>query len=508
MKKLINSILVGSLLFATACTKNFDDLNTDPNSVETVTPAMLATTLLIDIMHYGNTGYGFISDNCLAKQMVWLESLADYNYNLLGRASLGGYKTLINANKMVELSDENNRAAYEALSLFVKSYKIFYYSMQVGDVPYTDALKGESGIIKPKYDTQEDVMINLVNDLEKSSSLFGQASDFEGDPILGGNVHKWKKVVDAFRLKMLLYLSKKESHSVLKVKERFAKIVAEGNLMESNEDNLQLVFSNKSGQIYPFNKSVSKHYMYSTISSTVVDSLKAYDDYRLFYFATPAKALIESGLKADDKNAYVGLDLTKDFSELQDQNADGKCCTLNARYTDWVTGEPYVRVGYAEQCFILAEAVLRGWIEGDVDYYYGKGIRAAMEFIAQNTPNDVMYHFGKPITDEYIDSYLVQDIIKLKGDFNDKLRKIITQKYLAYYMQYPMDAYFEYRRTGYPILPINPATNRNTDKNKIPVRWMYPIWEYDYNKESVEEAVKRQYNGLDDYNQLMWILKD
>ena len=74
-------------------------------------------------------------------------------------------------------------------------------------------------------------------------------------------------------------------------------------------------------------------------------------------------------------------------------------------------------------------------------------------------------------------------------------------------MQYPMDAYYEYRRTGYTVLPTNPNTNRNTDKNKIPVRWMYSTWEYDYNKENVEEAVQRQYEGIDDYNKLMWILK-
>lgn len=36
---------------------------------------------------------------------------------------------------------------------------------------------------------------------------------------------------------------------------------------------------------------------------------------------------------------------------------------------------------------------------------------------------------------------------------------------------------------------------------------MYPIREYDYNKESVEDAVQRQYEGIDDYNKLMWILR-
>ena len=155
----------------------------------------------------------------------------------------------------------------------------------------------------------------------------------------------------------------------------------------------------------------------------------------------------------------------------------------------------------------MAEAVLRGWITGNASDYYNKGIRAAMEFIANNTPDEEKYHSGRQITDEYITQYLQNNCIKLQGDFESQLKKIIVQKYLAYYMQYPMDAYYEYRRTGYPVLPINPNTNRNTDKNKIPVRWMYSTWEYDYNKENVEEAVQRQYEGIDDYNKLMWILK-
>lgn len=507
MKTFAYILAIGLFLISTSCTGNFDDLNTDPNSATTVTPALLATPLLLKITETGGTASGFISDNCLAKQMVWLESLHDYNYNLLGRASIGDYKLLVNTLKMVELAEEKDKVAYEALALFIRSYQIFYFSMKLGDVPYSEALKGEEGLVKPKYDTQESVMVNLVNDLEQSASLFSTASNFEGDPILKGDVGKWKKVVDAFRLKILMYLSKKENHSELRVKERFAQIVSSGNLMDSNDDNFQLVFSNKAGQIYPFNRTVSKHYMYSTISSVVIDTLKAYDDYRLFYFAKPAATLIATGLMPNDPNAYIGLDPAEDFSTLQSQNADGACCTLNARYTDLITGEPYVRIGYAEQCFILAEAVLRGWITGNAADYYNKGIRAAMKFIADNTPDEETYHSGRPITDDYINQYIQKDIIKLNGNFENQLKQIITQKYLAYYMQYPLDAYYEYRRTGYPILPINSATNRNTDKNKIPVRWMYPIWEYDYNKEAVEEAVQRQYDGSDDYNKLMWILK-
>ena len=56
-------------------------------------------------------------------------------------------------------------------------------------------------------------------------------------------------------------------------------------------------------------------------------------------------------------------------------------------------------------------------------------------------------------------------------------------------------------------MPINPETNLNVEKDKIPVRWMYPTREFDYNKENLEEAVERQYGSVDDNNKVMWILQ-
>ena len=74
-------------------------------------------------------------------------------------------------------------------------------------------------------------------------------------------------------------------------------------------------------------------------------------------------------------------------------------------------------------------------------------------------------------------------------------------------MEYPIDPYYDYRRTGYPKLPINVETNQNPVHDKIPVRWMYPKSEYDYNAENVVDAVARQYGGVDDINKEMWILQ-
>ena len=95
----------------------------------------------------------------------------------------------------------------------------------------------------------------------------------------------------------------------------------------------------------------------------------------------------------------------------------------------------------------------------------------------------------------------------MTGNFESDLNKIISQKYIAYFLQSACDAWFDYRRTGYPVLPVNPNTSMNvTAPDKIPFRYMYPLGEYSYNRENLEEAINRQFGGSDDINDIMWIL--
>lgn len=507
MKK-INQYIASLLLlgvFLTSCS-NFDDINTNPNAANNATPALLATKLLLDITQTGGNK-NFVYDNLLSKQLAWGEGMESYQYNWFERNDFGGYKVLTNCEKMVEQATEDEKDAYQGLAYFMKAYKLFYYSLEVGDIPYSEALQGEANNIKPKYDTQKEVMLSILNDLDKAYESFSLASNFAGDPILKGDVSKWKKTVTAFRLKVLINLSKKEADPGLKVKERFAQLVQSGTLMESNDDNFQLVYADKAGQIYPFHNTQTKHAGYAILSSTIIDTFKEYNDYRLFYYAKPAKVKTEEGVDAADWDAYIGINPAEPFENIKTNYSRGRFCGFNPRYTNLPTGEPLIRIGYAEQNFNLAEAVLRGWISGDASTYYKKGIEASMNFIAARTPDDVVYHHGRKLTTEVISDYLKSAVIQLGANKEESIKKVLTQKYLASFMQHPYDAYYDYRRTGYPVLPIDPSTNMNTNKNIIPLRWMYPMTEYSYNKEHVDEAIQRQFNGVDDINKPMWILQ-
>ena len=93
-------------------------------------------------------------------------------------------------------------------------------------------------------------------------------------------------------------------------------------------------------------------------------------------------------MTADSWDAYIGTDPSLPFEQIEKAYATEQYSGFNARYTDYPSGEPVVRLGYAEQNFILAEAAVRGWISGDAITYYKKGNQSSHKFIAANTANE------------------------------------------------------------------------------------------------------------------------
>ena len=497
-----------SLVFLISC-EDFDTINTDRDTTTSVPPSMQATYLIREIVKKDRYAKEYTEDGILAKQIVWNESASDAQYNLIGEKHFEDYYLVVtNANTLI--ANTPDEKGYEGLALFAKAYAIYYMTLNMGDVPYSEAGKGEEGLIRPKYDTQKEVILGILNDLENAYKCFSAADEtaFNGDIIFNGNREQWKKTVAAFQLKVLMNLSKKESDSDVNVKSRFATVVQNGSLMASNSDNFQLTYKDQSGMRYPFNDLTSNQTKYAMHSSVLVDILKKYEDYRLFYYAEPSIAKIQDGETSDSFDAYVGIDPSINYGEVANAHGANLFCGMNERYisNNHSEGEPLIRLGYGEQQLILAEACLRGWISGDASTYYKNGIKANLTFTRDVTPDE--YAHGRVITDEYIDAYLNNAKIQLNGDFEHDLKLIIEQKYIAYFLQHTYEAYYDYRRTGYPEFPINPNTSKNsTAPDKMPVRYRYPSAEYSYNRANLDEALQRQFGGKDDINEVMWILK-
>ncbi|ASZ11673.1 SusD/RagB family nutrient-binding outer membrane lipoprotein [Chitinophaga pendula] len=519
MTSTISKYMIGAALVASVvagCSK-FDQINTNPNRTTQVSAPMLATSLILGITRSDiSTQKSFMQPFLLGKYLTWGEGQENSQYNRFGRTSTNRIPILRNVAPMIaNAQTEGERKSYQALGYFVRAWQFFQTTMEVGDIPYSDALKGESnGIIQPKYDLQRDVFKGILSELDSANNLFAQGVNFDGDPIYGGKVDNWRRLTNSFALHVLMNLYKKTGDAELKVVERFRDIVANRPLMRTYADNLALTYNGLAGQNYPWsdipagsgNPFVKSNY--TMLSSTLIDPLKQLQDRRLFYYAKPSPVRIAAGKTESDWDAYIGAEPSDAFPDLQKKRLSKDYSDLNNRYVNMVNTEPVSVFSYQELQFILAEATLRGWISGTpAQTYYAAGISSAMNFTAAFTPDLQDYHHGMKIDNAYINSYIAA--VALSGSVQEQLGQIIQQKYLANFLQGSnYNAWYENRRTGLPVFKLNSATNLNTPTTKFPVRWLYSGNELSYNTTNLSVAIQRQYNGNDNVNEVMWLLKD
>ncbi|QNK63690.1 SusD/RagB family nutrient-binding outer membrane lipoprotein [Pedobacter sp. PAMC26386] len=498
--------------------QKYEEINTNPNVTTQVNSPLLATTLILNITRNAvGTQKSFMQPFLLGKYLTWGENQVSYQYNKLGSSDFDSVKVLRNIPPMIKYATSDNlRKSYEGLGHFMSAWQFYLNTMQVGDMPYSEANKGESDrILQPKYDTQKAVFLGILKELDQANDLFAAGADFAGDPIYGGKVDNWRRLTNSFELHVLLNLYKKTGDADLKVIERFKDIAANRPLMRSYADNFALAYTAMAGQNYPWsdipagsgNAFVKSNY--TMLSGVLLNPLKAMKDKRLFYFAKPSPVKIKAGANQSDYDAYVGVEPSDAFTALQKIRGTTDYSDLNNRYVQLVNAEPVSVFSYWDLQFALSEATVRGWIGGtSAQAYYAAGITNSMKFIAAYTPDLADYHHNMKMEDAYINAYPTSEGVALSGSSEQQIAQIITQKYLANFLQGSQYlSWFENRRTGYPVFKLNTSTSLNIPSSNFPVRWFYPSAELNYNSANVTAAIASQYNGSDDNNQLMWILK-
>lgn len=498
--------LSGLLTNFTSCNK-FTDINTNPDATSNVNASMLATSIILKNFKFnGRDAMAYISDNGLAKYLAYAnQSMMSTQYGLVGAADFSNMTILPNLENMEKYAlGSTMENSYKALAKFHRAFMFYHITMKVGDIPYSETGMGAEGKITPKYDAQQEVFKGILKDLEDANLLFASAINFNGDPTpYAGNVEKWRRATNAFRLKVLLSLSKRAGNSDINIANEFAKIVQENFLLTESTGFLGLNYN--AVNMHPVSGTNDIFTSRTIVSSTIIDHLKSLNDRRMYYYADPSKAQINGGKAKEDPDAYVGALVSDRYEDITSAHLNNTYSLINSRYLKNVTSEPRMILTYAEQQLILAEARILGWINtGNAQDYYESGVKAALKHLMDTDPQ---YANGMAITTNYIDNYFTGEAA-FKANAEDQLKQIWLQKYLMNFMQDPINSFYEYRRTGYPEFPIDISTSLNENKkDAIPVRWTYPSSENNYNRENLIEALNRQFGGVDDPNQLMWLLK-
>jgi hypothetical protein len=518
--------LLGLLtLGATSCDKTLDELTINENKPNAVPASLLLTGVLNDAYEAPNSQFE-----------TWNQYyLQNYDYYGNNRYDFGSGTAYYTTLKNVGLMEQQALAAgspatnpYAALGNFFRAYLATRMSLQMGDVPLSQALLGLDNLT-PAYDSQKAVFVQAFKWLETSNTdlttlIAAGTTTVNGDIYFGGDLRKWQRVVNTLRVRLLLEVSKKTGDADLNVAGQFAAIVGNPTkypVMTSAADNMQYVFLSATNNFYPNNnRNFGQDGSRKNMSATYVGLLTQLQDPRVYATCEPARYLVDTqGQSPTSFASFVGADAGLDLGVMYNNAGQGRYSFLNRyRYFRTLVGEPSIQIGYPELCFNIAEGINRGWLSGgNAEAYYTAGIQASMAAYGLPTSGTYTAYFYRPgstdVTatanyDTYnipvsYATYYAQNSVKYAAG-STGLTQILQQKYLALFRHSGLEAYYNYRRTSVPTFTTGPGTGNG---NRIAQRFRYPTSERTANTTNYQAALTSQYAGNDDINGVMYILK-
>lgn len=382
------------------------------------------------------------------------------------------FNVLRDVTKMMESA--RGAAEYLAIGKILRAHNFFFLTRMYGSVPYSEALSGQAtNNYQPRYDTQKQVLLGILDELEQANQLLtAPAGSVSGDIMYNGDLRKWRKLANSYKLRILLMLSKKESDQELQVAKRFNDIISNPGqypIFENETDEAKISYRDFENVRYPlFNDFNIRNKRF--IGKTLADLLKRLEDPRLFYFASPflnATAQNKTGFET-----YQGIDASKSLTAATEEGASGNYSRVNGRnYTELPIGKPSLAFSYAELMLAIAEASERGWISSNPASYYELAVQSNFKF----------YELSGSAG-----AYLTTN--PLSAVKENALTQIYEQRYILFNAQGDFEPFFHYHRTNFPAI-IN---GQGQATATVPFRMLYPVDEQRVNASNYQEALKAQ----------------
>lgn len=440
----IYTVLV--LMLVISCTKDFEEINTNTNAPVTVQPSLLLRQVIYD---YGEqmSYEGFTAGNLLGQYSTALD------FNLFDRhdlksPQLGGnpwpifYQNLRDNEIILNLSQNNTAfAVYEGPARIMKAYMAAGLTDLFGDVPYSEAFKGDTETVTPVYDSQESIYMDengVFDNLDKGIAAIENYTGtiaLEGDILFNGDLEGWIRFANSLKIKYLMRVSGK-----IDVAAQLQTIVAEGNFIDDNSENAIFNFTDGEPNNFRLARLRIGDFNNYVLSETMDEILTSLNDPRIDRLYRPFANSTDNGYNG----LLNGIDASEGVS-LADYSLLGTIFRENTGLLDanFMTS--------METHFLLAEAAQKGLITADSETLYNTGVTQAFDYWQVDLPAD----------------YLTVDAAL---DDGNPLENIITQKWIANSIN-GYEGWVEYRRTGFPQLKTISASLNN---NLIPIRMPYP----------------------------------
>ncbi len=408
--------------------KKGEDLYTSPNQPANATPQTLLSAVEVGTFNNLEGGSvriasifiqynsGVAAQSIPHEQYMPTESDMDNYWN--------GLYTNMNNCKLISDTYGAQNPCYDGIAKVIMAMNLGLAADLWGDVPYSEAFKGESGNFTPHFDSQEAVLNSIQSMLDAAiadfalsagSNHFMPASD---DFIFNGNIASWTKTAYTLKARYYSRLSKKAGFDPNIVLTNLALGIS------SNADNCYSIHGTKGAeynQWYAFLNDRS----YMVASKVLVDSMGNMTDPRTpFYFdTTGVGTAVGNPLGSSDPDvSYWGPYLA---------SSPAKHIPL---------------VSFAEAQFLKAEAEVR--------------LGNAAAFTTLN--NAIMASVSEVTEGAYTGSTIANYTA-----LNTTIHTVILEKWKSMFAQ-PVEAYSDYRRTGFPVLTPNPNALRTYIPQRLP----------------------------------------
>jgi hypothetical protein len=481
MKKLL-ILLTLLLVLGASCKKDFLSVNEfNPNNASAVPanlvlPAALNNTAR-DFTQPDNYNYIYFWYGLMSISGGYSQPTNLTQYNLLNSDYQNNwrnhYYNLLNYDYIEKQATTPKLQSYKAIAKIMKAYVFQTLVDTYGNIPYSEALKTDQGILKPKYDPQQEVYEKLVLELDAAIDLINTTpSDADAvgnyDIVYHGDMTLWRKFANTIKLRMLVNQSDMSGRTsyitsaVATTPSTAADYISAGEGALANPGYL-----NSANKMNPFWENFYKQdgsqqadgLGYYVCGQDAADFLTSNNDPRKLQLFQPSTA---GGTSI--RGNYFGALL------LEPVPTTSKIGPGMLKRFD----QPSPLMTDFEALFIQAEAAARGIISGDVKALYETAVTQSIIF--EGGPSGNAAAAGL---------YLAQlkPLVNIDAAPN-KVQTILTQKWVALNGLTPVPLWVDYRRTGFPDF-LHFSQDAARKSNTPPVRLLYPQTELSLNNDNV-----------------------
>ena len=459
-----------------SCTKNFKELNQNPNQASRVAPETLLAPALYDVINT-NLIRGHRINNELMQVSVFLGESREFHRYVIRPSESdamwnGWYSQLTNFKDMYNSAKAIKNNSYMGIALILDAWTTSMITDMFGDAPSTEANRGRENILTPKFDKQQDIYTEIFRKLEEANTLLTLNEQLTTDQknldiLYQGDLTKWRKFGNSIYLRLLMRVSgKPEMNAVAKIDEIVNVNKTKYPIIASNAESAIIRFTGTAPLFSPFYTYRPMDFQQALTTyfiNTLKDELK---DPRLASWATKYN------------NEYAGVESGYDASQV---------VTLKSTFPDGLKNNPLLGniINYSEVQLILAEAACKGMLTaGSAKTFYETGITNAITSWGYTMPATYLTN-PEVMWDE-------------STSVEAKMEQIMTQKYFALFFT-DFQQWTEYRRTGHPILAVGSGV---LNGGKMPSRLVYPVIIQSVNGANYKAALDVM--GPDNINTKVW----